>query len=524
MFTSPRRASLATLAVAACALAAASPSQAADATFTPAPDVAFDPASGPQALATGDFDSDGKQDFAVADFVKDAAQVRLGNGDGTFKQAPAIGNLSRPQAIAVGDLNSDGVEDLAVAAGVASTREIAVLFGVGDGTFRAGAYVDLPTFATSLAIADFNGDGREDLAATSYSHVSVRLGDAGGQWSTGPDIAFGPSPESVRTGDFDGNGTKDLAVVLNDGAARVGILPGKGDGSFEAAKTSSIPNRARYLTVGDFDGDGRDDVAVGIPAEDRVSIRLGKGDGTLADDLPDVGVGNYPWALAVGDLDADGREDLAVGHGTIGGDGHGVNIRLGTGDGSFTDGGDLASGNLPAWLAAGDLNADGREDLLIAQYVAKTVGVRLGAGEGPLAGNLLVNGGFEQGLAARLPTQSPAVPGWTVTGGMTFVRYGSTSSLGVPSWLDAPRYGGGFNYLWGGDSTGTGGLTTATQAVDVSGRAEGIDGGRAAARLSAYLGGAQKYADNMRVSASFLAADGTSLGELTVGPVSPDDR
>jgi hypothetical protein len=67
-------------------------------------------------------------------------------------------------------------------------------------------------------------------------------------------------------------------------------------------------------------------------------------------------------------------------------------------------------------------------------------------------------------------------------------------------------------------------VTTATQSVDVSASAEGIDDGRATASLSAYLGGALKYADNMRVSASFLAADGSALGELTVGPVSAEDR
>src|SRR4051794_41386473 len=101
MLTPPRRASLAAFAAALCAPGAAPPSRAAAPPFTAAPDVAFDAASGPQAVAVGDFDSDGRQDFAVADFVKDSAQVRLGNGDGTFKQAPAIGNLSRPQAIAV---------------------------------------------------------------------------------------------------------------------------------------------------------------------------------------------------------------------------------------------------------------------------------------------------------------------------------------------------------------------------------------------------------------------------------------
>jgi hypothetical protein len=153
------------------------------------------------------------------------------------------------------------------------------------------------------------------------------------------------------------------------------------------------------------------------------------------------------------------------------------------------------------------------------------VSVRLGSGAAALAGNLLANGGFEQGLAARLPTQSPAIPGWTSTGGMTFVRYGAVPHLGFPSHLDAPRYAtGGLNFLSGGDSTGLGGVTTATQTGDVSDSAEPIDGGRATANLSAYLGGAQSYPDRMAATAEFLDATGAGLGALQVGPVTNADR
>ena len=108
--------------------------------------------------------------------------------------------------------------------------------------------------------------------------------------------------------------------------------------------------------------------------------------------------------------------------------------------------------------------------------------MRLGTSPAPLAGNRLVNGGFEQGLPVTLPGEGPAIPGWTTTGGMTFARYGAHPLRGFPSWLDAARWSGGRNVLWGGTR---GPLNTAIQVVDVAAEAGAIDAGRATARASA---------------------------------------
>ena len=493
---------------------------AADAAFISAGELAFDRRTLPQSVAVGDFDSDGSQDLAIADFGDDRLYVRLGNGDGTFTDAGGVDGLSRPFDLVVGDFNADGTEDLAVAAGVSPNFDIAVLRGRGDGSFQQLLPIQLQDAVVhSLAVGDFNGDGRDDLAATSFSQVHVRLGNGNGTFAGGVDIPFDPSPASVATGDFDGNGIEDLAVILNAAPARLGILLGKGNGAFDPVKTVGLPNFAQELAVGDFDADGREDLAATIVLEDRVSVRLGNGDGTLSDDAPDVAVGDRPFSVAVGDFDSDGREDLAITNGDS------VSVRLGNGDGSFSDGGEVAVGDLPFPLAVGDFDADGKEDLAVGNFSGGTVSLRLGSGAAPLGGNLLVNGSFEQGLGARLPTQSPPIPGWTQSGGMTFVRYGVVPHFGFPSHLDSPRYTtGGLNFLWGGDSFGLGGVTTASQTVDVSGSAEPIDAGNAIANLSAYLGGALFYPDHMSATAEFLSATDASLGALQIGPVTNENR
>ncbi len=106
-----------------------------------------------------------------------------------------------------------------------------------------------------------------------------------------------------------------------------------------------------------------------------------------------------------------------------------------------------------------------------------------------------------------------------------YLRYGAPSHAFTPTWRSAPRYGtGGGRLLWGGNSSATGGITTARQTADVSASAGAIDAGRATANLSAYLGGTRAYPDTMRVQAEFLDAGGADLAVMGLGPVTPADR
>ena len=146
-------------------------------------------------------------------------------------------------------------------------------------SFGAGASPE------SVAVGDFNGDGRQDLAVANSGsdNVSILLGDGAGGFSAATNFSAGGIPVSVAVGDFNGDGKQDLAVVNTD-SDNVSILLGNGAGSFGAATNFGVGSRPRSVAIGDFNGDGRQDLAVANYLTNFVSILLGDGAGGLAPD------------------------------------------------------------------------------------------------------------------------------------------------------------------------------------------------------------------------------------------------
>jgi hypothetical protein len=190
-------------------------------------------------VAVGDFNGDGVQDLAVANYDSDRVSVLLGNGDGSFQAAhdfgvwfpinPAPVTFS-PVSVAVGDFNGDGVQDLAVAnAGEFGDwcvgSSVSVLLGYGGGRFQPAQGFGLDCYRISVAVGDFNGDGAEDLAVASSSAgtVSVLLGNGDGSFQAAQNFGASSHPFSVAVGDFNGDGKPDLAVV-NGYSANVSVL------------------------------------------------------------------------------------------------------------------------------------------------------------------------------------------------------------------------------------------------------------------------------------------------------------
>ena len=129
-------------------------------------------------------------------------------------------------------------------------------------------------------------------------------------FETAHSYAVGILPESVAVGDFNGDGKLDLAVA-NQGSGTVSILLGNGDGTFQTAKSYAVGSNPDSVAVGDFTGDGTLDLAVTNAGSNTVSVLLGKGDGTFLA-ATSYATGSVPVSVAVGDFTGDGKLDLAV--------------------------------------------------------------------------------------------------------------------------------------------------------------------------------------------------------------------
>jgi hypothetical protein len=204
-----------------------------------------------------------------------------------------------------------------------------VLLSNGDGYFQAPLdfiFFD-PFYPTSMAAGDFNGDGLLDLAmadpgtSTGFGGgVRVLVGTGDGGFAAEFNYARGVQPHSVAVRDFNGDGTLDLAVAdggdLQGNGAGVSVLLGNGDGSFQTAHTYDAGSGPLSVAVGDFNSDGTPDLAVANGGDSHgngrgVSVLLGNGDGSFQA-AHTYDAGGYATSVAVGDFNGDGSDDLAA--------------------------------------------------------------------------------------------------------------------------------------------------------------------------------------------------------------------
>ncbi len=288
---------------------------------------------------------------------------------------------SSPLAMAAADFNRDGRPDLAVTSIFATRGRVGVHLNHGDGTFRSPVhYHDL-----SLGTAgDFNDDGNPDLAVmlphTTFGYVRLGVLRGNGDGTFQDVVASGitRSSRGVATGDFNGDGRLDLVMGHNHGSpitGSVSVLLGNGDGSFQDPVTLNRSRGVDALAVSDFNRDGHADLAVSNGNE-GAGVLLGRGDGSFqyildleADFLRD---------LIVSDFNGDGQPDLALARDLLR---NHVSVWLGGGDGTFRSAGDFGVDNGPSRLAVADLNGDRVTDLVTAN-LAGTASVLLGRSDG----------------------------------------------------------------------------------------------------------------------------------------------
>jgi hypothetical protein len=339
-----------------------------------------------------------------------------------FAKAVAYGSGAElASSVAMADVNGDGKPDIVVANvcagifnnGCPTDGSVAVMLGNGDGTFQTAVTYDSGGHeAFSIAIADVNADGKPDIVVANWCASS-----------------------------------SGCAEETEDGSA--GVLLGNGDGTFQNVVTyDSGGIYSMSVAAADVNGDGKPDLLVtsqcvinNCSGGGVVGVLLGNGDGTFKSVVTYGSGGRSAGAVAVADVNGDGRPDLVVANGGGGSNNDGtVGVLLGNGDGTFKKGVPYDSGGCSAQsVAVADVNGDGVLDVLVANQGATNncgdglAGVLLGRGDGTFKAVVTYGtGGWESNHVAVADINEDGNPDLLVTNGCassTNCNHGTTAVL-----------------------------------------------------------------------------------------------
>jgi hypothetical protein len=332
----------------------------------------FASGASPYAIHCSDFNGDGKADLVVANLYAHEVSVFLGNGEGGFGIATIFPVGTNPRSVTSADFNGDGKIDLAVAN--YSDNNVSILLGNGTGIFGPATNfgTGIGYSPQSIICADFNADGKTDLALVNLSaHVTILLGNGAGGFAAAINFAVSGMPYSLTSADFNGDGKADLATA-NSNSNNITVLLGNGLGSLGTANNFALSGTPYSVISADFNGDGKVDLATANYNSNKVSVLLGNGAGGF---LPptEYGVGVAPNSIISSDFNADGKADLAVSNHTS----NDVSVLLGNGTGGFEATTNFAVGAIPFSVTSSDFNEDGKIDLAVANFIDDNVSILL---------------------------------------------------------------------------------------------------------------------------------------------------
>ncbi len=293
---------------------------------------------------------------------------------GTFEPKRKYRVGASAYSVKVADLDGDGAPDVAVA--LPQANAVAILRNRGDGTFGPPTRYRAGKDPLAIATGDLNGDGAPDLAvansAPNGGFVSILLNRGDGTFVRKTQRAVGDGPSALEVADVTRDGRADVVVSQE---TTVAVLVGRGDGTFPHTRGYETENPATAIVVADLNGNGRPDLAV---TEDcNVLLWLDRTQGGFGSPRELEHGDDCPAWMTAGDVDGDGRIDLVTAETSYGFPST-VSVLLNRGDGRFAAPGTYqvgGSGNDGADVAIHDLDGDGRADIAVTNYDHSFVGV-----------------------------------------------------------------------------------------------------------------------------------------------------
>jgi len=296
-----------------------------------------------------------------------------------FAPSPTAPTGAIPASIEIADFDGDGKPDLAT--GNSNSNSISVIRNLGGGTFAPQVQYPVGQSPSSLTAADFDADGDVDLAVANFGSqtISILPNLGAGTFGSPTTLVTLAVPQHLTSADVSGDGIPDL-VVADYSMARVSVLVGLGTGAFAPEVLYGVGIRPFWVATADLDGDGDVDVSVANSQGRSLSILLNQGGGTFAPQVS-IPLTDEISSVATGDLDGDGAIDLVATGADYPASSHTLAVLRNNGNATFAPAVVYATAVGPHSAHCADLNGDGFLDIVDASY-GTTANVRLNLGNG----------------------------------------------------------------------------------------------------------------------------------------------